>query len=194
MTVDFSGCAFDQSDLWAIPESPGIYCFRDRNGVLLYVGKSKNLRRRVLSYFQSGASNRIRKRFLLTKIHSFEYHNLGSDLEALVSESRLIQEMEPVFNVQQSVRTPQTGYFTHSPAIAVFPNPDRESVLDLWCVCPGRRAKQLTFQASVEGIRRIRKELIRVFRKPAPRSQWGQVKVPRAGAPRGNPTLRPCAR
>jgi hypothetical protein len=172
--IDFGRFGFSRSDLWAVPESPGVYCFRDRSETLLYVGKTKNLRRRILSYFQPGSASRARKRFLIAKIHTFEYHSLGSDLEALVRENRLIQNLEPVFNVQQSVRSPQTGYFAHSPAVAVFPSPDHENVLNLWCLRPGRQARQITFNTSTEGIRRARKALIRIFMKPGCRgkAQW----------------------
>jgi hypothetical protein len=172
--TDFSALGFDRADLLAVPEQPGVYCFRDRSGQLLYVGKSKNLRRRILSYFQPGSAGRTRKRFLLTKIHSFEYHSLRSDLEALVSESRLIQKLEPALNVQQSVRSPQAGYFAVNPAIALFPCPDRENVLELWCLCPGRRARQLVFDGTAKGLHRTRQVLARIYGKPVRRRKTRQ--------------------
>lgn len=81
-----------------LPEVPGVYIMHDKNGTEIYVGKAKNLRRRVSSYFQK------RERFhkdlaLVDNIADFEYVETDSELEAFLLESRLIKDMQPRYNV-----------------------------------------------------------------------------------------------
>jgi DNA polymerase III subunit epsilon len=85
--------------LGGLPTGPGIYQFRDRTGRLIYVGKSVCLRQRVRSYFGE-AAGRIRKlRRLRSQVRSVEWVETGSELEALLLESRLVKELHPPFNV-----------------------------------------------------------------------------------------------
>jgi predicted GIY-YIG superfamily endonuclease len=78
------------------PESPGIYFMRDKAGTLLYIGKAKNMRARLFSYYHHHLGTRHRTDKLLQSLHSIEPHVLGSELEALLTESRLIKESQPI--------------------------------------------------------------------------------------------------
>jgi DNA polymerase-3 subunit epsilon len=79
-----------------LPTAPGVYLFRSRDGRVLYVGKSKNLRSRVKSYFYGDERKQIDD--LLAETHAVEGVVCGSELEALVVEARLIRAHEPKYN------------------------------------------------------------------------------------------------
>ncbi|HEX7590202.1 MAG TPA: GIY-YIG nuclease family protein, partial [Demequinaceae bacterium] len=68
----------------AIPTTPGVYRFRDPHGRVVYVGKAKNLRSRVSSYFQGPAALHPRTRAMVTTASSIEWTVVRSEVEALV--------------------------------------------------------------------------------------------------------------
>jgi DNA polymerase-3 subunit epsilon len=80
----------------ALPHAPGVYLFRGRDGVVLYVGKSKDLRARVRSYFYGDGRKKIED--LLAEVTAVEGIPCASELEALVVEARLIVAHEPKYN------------------------------------------------------------------------------------------------
>jgi DNA polymerase-3 subunit epsilon len=80
-----------------LPESPGVYLFYGENDVLLYVGKSVNLRQRVLSHF--AADTREYKAMRLTQeVRRIDWHETVGELGALLLESRLVKESQPIHN------------------------------------------------------------------------------------------------
>ena len=79
-----------------LPHAPGVYLFRGRDGGVLYVGKSKDLRARVKSYFYGDERKKIED--LLAQTTSIDGETCGSELEALVVEARLIRAYEPKYN------------------------------------------------------------------------------------------------
>jgi len=87
-----------QSVLKELPAAPGIYRFYDVNGALIYVGKSVCLRDRVRSYF-SGKADTKKLRRLRQEIARLDWEQTGSELEALLLESRLVKRHHPRFNV-----------------------------------------------------------------------------------------------
>lgn len=89
-----------QTQLDALPRRPGVYLFRDESGEILYVGKAKDLRARVRSYFRSDASHSIKTRELVRRIADLETLVVGSEAEALILEANLIKEHQPRFNIQ----------------------------------------------------------------------------------------------
>lgn len=83
-----------------IPTSPGVYRFRDETGRILYVGKAKNLRSRLTSYFAPLATLHERTRRMVTTAASVEWTIVGSEFEALQLEFTWIKEFDPPFNIQ----------------------------------------------------------------------------------------------
>jgi len=81
-----------------LPVNPGVYLYRDKKGELLYVGKAKNLKNRIKSYFQSRSLDAKTKR-LVALIWDLEFIVCASELEALVLENNLIKEHLPPFNI-----------------------------------------------------------------------------------------------
>ena len=85
--------------LTTIPTDPGVYKFRDNKGKLLYIGKAKNLRNRVRSYFSKGAGHSYRMRLVVDKIADISYTVTNSEVEALTLENNLIKEHQPKYNI-----------------------------------------------------------------------------------------------
>lgn len=82
-----------------LPDSPGVYLFRDRAGTILYIGKADRLRDRVRSYFIRGGPPHPRTRKLVLRVHSVETVITANRREALVLESTLIRRHKPAYNV-----------------------------------------------------------------------------------------------
>lgn len=85
--------------LLAIPEKPGVYQYFDKGGTIIYVGKAKNLKKRVNSYFNKTADNG-KTRMLVSKICDIKYIVVDSELDALLLENNLIKELQPKYNIQ----------------------------------------------------------------------------------------------
>jgi excinuclease ABC subunit C len=84
----------------SIPESPGVYRFRDDRGRVVYVGKAKNLRSRLNSYFADFASLHPRTQSMLTAAARVDWTVVGTEVEALQLEYSWIKEFDPRFNVR----------------------------------------------------------------------------------------------
>ncbi|HXH12018.1 MAG TPA: GIY-YIG nuclease family protein [Alphaproteobacteria bacterium] len=85
-------------NLSEIPERPGVYHFRSARGAILYIGKALNLRRRIASYVQRRAGQPAKLRRMLARARGVTIEETGSELEALLLESRLLKRETPPFN------------------------------------------------------------------------------------------------
>lgn len=86
-----------KSKLELLPNSPGCYIHKDKNGTIIYVGKAKNLRNRVRSYFRG--SHDTKTEALVSEIVDFEFIVTESNIEALLLEINLIKENKPKYNI-----------------------------------------------------------------------------------------------
>ncbi len=84
----------------AIPDAPGSYQFRDRDGRVIYVGKAKSLRQRLSNYFQSPSALLPRTAQMVSSAESVEWIQVRNDVEALMLEYSLIKQHKPRFNVR----------------------------------------------------------------------------------------------
>ena len=82
-----------------LPESPGVYLWRDRDGTVLYVGKAKRLRSRVRSYVTSDHLETIKTRALMQSVGGLETIVVPSEAHALILEANLIKEYHPKYNI-----------------------------------------------------------------------------------------------
>ncbi len=82
-----------------VPSKPGVYTFGDARDKVLYVGKAKNLRNRLRSYFQQSSQLDIRKSAMMKEVRDFSYVVTANELEAFVLEANLIKQYKPRFNV-----------------------------------------------------------------------------------------------
>lgn len=89
-----------ESRLEHLPARPGVYLFKDDAGRIIYIGKAKNLRQRVRSYFQAGRTQDFKAEFLSRRVSDLEYVVTDNELEALILESHLVKKHQPRFNVK----------------------------------------------------------------------------------------------
>jgi excinuclease ABC subunit C len=87
--------------LSAVPHKPGVYLMKDRFGTVIYVGKARDLRRRVSQYFHPSRRQGwdLKLNALIEAIHDFDVHVVRSDAEAVLREGKLIKEFRPRYNI-----------------------------------------------------------------------------------------------
>jgi hypothetical protein len=146
----FETFRFDGSALDAVPPAPGVYTMRDEHDAIVYVGKAADLARRLRDYFRPGRERPPRLDALWEKVRRFEYRLVGSELEALLLENRLIAAHLPDLNVQRRVAEGASRY--------AFP------VMPVVILCPSAHPASLElFFLSADSLRQCRLS----FRKPA---------------------------
>jgi excinuclease ABC subunit C len=101
--------------LSVLPDRPGAYMFKDASGTILYVGKAKNLRNRVRTYFRP--SDHPKTQALMEKVADFEILSTDSEIEALILEANLIKEYKPRYNIslKDDKRYPYIKVTTNEP-------------------------------------------------------------------------------
>jgi excinuclease ABC subunit C len=82
-----------------LPEKPGVYQYFDKNELIIYVGKAKNLKKRVASYFSAMKNQSGKLRVLVKKIQSIKYIVVETEMDALLLENNLIKEYQPRYNI-----------------------------------------------------------------------------------------------
>ena len=85
--------------LKSLPDRPGCYLMRDRQGAIIYVGKAKNLKNRVRSYFRPGAKHTPKVRSMVETVWDFEFMTVKNEAESLLTEAALIKKYKPHFNI-----------------------------------------------------------------------------------------------
>ncbi|MEK7163514.1 MAG: GIY-YIG nuclease family protein, partial [Patescibacteria group bacterium] len=97
---------------WALlPPVPGVYIYKDKHKEILYVGKANNLKNRVKSYFQSPVKLGPKTVNLVSQISTIEYIEVGSEIEALLLESKLIKKFKPKYNI--AAKDDKSPYYIH---------------------------------------------------------------------------------
>lgn len=81
-----------------LPESPGVYQYFNDKDVVLYVGKAKNIRKRVLSYFNRDVDS-FKTKLLVSQINNVQYTVVETELDALLLENSLIKTYQPKYNI-----------------------------------------------------------------------------------------------
>jgi excinuclease ABC subunit C len=85
-----------------LPYEPGVYMMKNKEGKIIYIGKAKNLRKRVLSYFTQRGSNEVanwKTSKLISKIEDIDHLVTDNETEAFLLESNLIKQYRPLFNI-----------------------------------------------------------------------------------------------
>jgi excinuclease ABC subunit C len=82
-----------------LPRKPGVYQFKNSEGVIIYVGKAKSLRNRVSSYFMKHGGHSGKTRIMIKRIVDFSFIVVESELDALLLENNLIKKYNPRYNV-----------------------------------------------------------------------------------------------
>ena len=82
-----------------LPTEPGVYQFYDKNNDLLYIGKAKNLKNRVSSYFTKGRTDSFKTKKLATQVHNIKHIVVETEADALFLENNLIKKYQPKYNI-----------------------------------------------------------------------------------------------
>lgn len=90
---------FNITDLHLYPTKSGVYLMKDASGSMLYIGKAKNLRKRIQQYFTPARENRIMIPYLVKKISSIDFIVTLSEKEAFILENSLIKKYQPKYNI-----------------------------------------------------------------------------------------------
>src|SRR5689334_6238043 len=113
--------------LSSLPTNPGVYQFKDRTGKIIYVGKAKNLRNRVRSYFVSKPTAPLTTK-MVSLIRDVEIINTDSEVESLILEMNIIKRLKPRYNVNlKDDKSYPYIVITNEPFPRVFPTRKRRS-------------------------------------------------------------------
>ena len=82
-----------------LPNEPGVYFFKNQRGEIIYIGKAKNLKKRVSSYFNSNHEDSPKTQILVKNIHSYDFIVVDNEVEALLLENKLIKKHSPKYNI-----------------------------------------------------------------------------------------------
>jgi hypothetical protein len=156
--IDWSRYAFDRGFVLSLPQAPGTYRFLDAEGALLYVGKAKNLARRVGSYFREGEKRSAKVQSLLDSLHSMEVEPSGSDLEAVLREAAEIARKKPSRNVQREYHV-RGGRAERLRSILILEPASPPWVLRAYLVRDGRLVGRVPIGPRGGGFRRIERLL-----------------------------------
>ncbi|MCD4815239.1 MAG: GIY-YIG nuclease family protein, partial [Methanosarcinales archaeon] len=85
-------------DVKSLPTEPGCYLFKDKNDKIIYVGKAKNLKKRVKSYVQKNDLD-AKTQCLIERVESLEYIATDNEVEAFILENILVKEHQPKYNI-----------------------------------------------------------------------------------------------
>lgn len=88
-----------QAILDTLVSTPGVYQYFDKTGKIIYVGKAKNLKNRVLSYFRNEVKHTLKTQILVRKIADIKFVHVSSETEALLMENNLIKKYKPKYNI-----------------------------------------------------------------------------------------------
>jgi hypothetical protein len=151
--IDWSRLAFDREVLRRIPHVAGTYRFYDAEDRLLYVGKAKDLNRRVGAYFREIGPRPERVERLLAEIHRLELSPVGSELEAILREAEQIRRDAPRANVQR--RYHAVGRAARLRSILILEPAASPQALYAYLVHEGRLVGRVALGPRGGGLRRI---------------------------------------
>jgi|GEM_PF-670066 hypothetical protein len=131
-SFDFSGKTFSRDDVAAAPAAPGVYGFKARDGSYLYIGKAKNLRRRLASYFRPSDESPDKLDRIRAEAHGLVTYRCGSELESLVYEYRLIRKHSPALNNQVDIVERKGDFIPIDDCVVLLPHAEKEKGMSVW--------------------------------------------------------------
>jgi hypothetical protein len=156
-SINFSRYGFGRDFLRELPEKPGVYLFHNREGQVIYVGKTKNLRTRVGSYFRYSGEGEEKRELILQHLYSIDHRVLGSDLEAVIEEYRLIERHRPVLNKRMKIPERKSEI----PECVILLPSALEQCLKLYFLTAGTPLLEVEYRPGVdlsEPLRRVREK------------------------------------
>lgn len=130
--VKFAAESITYEKISALPAVPGVYGFKNHAGSFIYVGKAKNIRRRLLSYFRAPEDSRKKVECLRREADLLMTHMCGSELESLLNEYRLIKKYAPALNRQVQINERMGSFQPIDDCIVLLPHADRDLLMSFW--------------------------------------------------------------
>ncbi len=146
--VTWSTLRFGPDFVRQLPSGPGVYLMLSRLGEVLYVGKARNLRQRLRSYFQPAQAREPKVTLLRQHLYDIRIEQVGSELEALLVEHRLIRRHDPPVNRQLAVHPRPLRANTRANRIVIMPSVVPGAV-ELFFASRAGALRQLRVQAAV---------------------------------------------
>jgi len=159
---DFSGKSFSFADISSLPRTSGVYAFKDKEDRFLYIGQSRNLRRRVAGYFQDNGESPEKIGRIRDESHELITYPCGSDLESALYEYRLIRKYRPLLNSQRDIAERKGTYRAIPDSVIILPHAKPEMVMTVW-YRRGQKVKLKSLPADSGGHEGLREELERFF-------------------------------
>lgn len=120
------------SDILNADKSPGVYGFTGKDGKYIYIGKAKNIQKRLLSYFRISEESPEKLNQLRENAYHLTIHQCGSELESLLNEQRLIVKYQPLLNRKVSINE-RAGEFNYlDDSIIILPHSEKSKILTIW--------------------------------------------------------------
>lgn len=137
------------------PNSPGVYIMKDDKGTVIYVGKARELKKRVKNYFQAARDSRYHVRFLMQRVATLEYIVTDTEKEALILENTLIKQHRPRYNI--NLRDDKTYFSLRMDMKEEFPR------LSIVRKVPADGARYFGPYSSAVAAREVMKQLYKIF-------------------------------
>jgi hypothetical protein len=131
-----------------LPQSPGVYGFKNRDGQFIYIGKALNVRRRMLQYFRESDESPEKITQLRDEAYAYIVHVCGSELESLLYEYRLIRKYRPRLNTQSTINERKGGFAPLADCIVLLPHAQRGKGMSVWF----RRDQKIALRAFDEAL------------------------------------------
>lgn len=159
---DYERYRFDAEFIQTLPQTPGVYVMKDKQNEVVYVGKAKNLARRVKSYFQHSEHLDDKVLHIREVIYDIDITETGNELAALLLEYELIQRYQPPINQQVGVHPRTVLQHERYPRIAILPaHPEHQ--VELFLLNPGRNLQRHIVNTTQPDMAAIKKSVHSVF-------------------------------
>lgn len=148
------GKAFSYEDICSLPPNRGVFGFKDRDGKYLYIGKTDNLKRKILGFLRNPDENPVKLNSMLQMSYSLITYQCGSELEAILYEYRLIIKHSPELNLKIEDAQSEEPQFTPNDCIILLPHTQSDSIMTFWFRKNSKiKIKPLSFRSNEPYIR-----------------------------------------
>ena len=161
-SFDFSKKNFSFEDLVNLPQRPGVYALTAKSGEYLYIGKTSNLRRRVMGYFRQTDESPQKLQRLRAESYGLTTHICGSELESLIYEYRLIRKYAPVLNSKIDINERKGAFKPVSDCIILLSHSQEGKGMSFW-FRRGQKIALKAFSIDFQDEERLLKELETFF-------------------------------
>jgi len=138
----FAGKNFTYEQVLELPETPGVYAFKNKEDRFIYIGKAKNLKRRLMTYFRETDESPGKLEQLRNEAHNLVTHRCGSELESLLLEYRLIKKHSPVLNTRVEIGERKGTFAPINDCIVLLPHAEKDKGMSFWF----RRNQKITMK------------------------------------------------